>query len=114
MPTAGDYYKRILIDSFSNDGKLVKISKVFFANADSDQTKEMVIMATASEPGGTMYYNRVYDNVFKPMPGQLRRIPEAKTKIESGFEGMKNGKQSHSKFRSEEDILETLKKEWHN
>ncbi len=114
MPTADNYYKRILIDSFSNDGKQVKLGKVFFANADSDQTKELVIMATATEPGGTMYYNRVYDNVLKPMPGQLRRIPEAKTKIESGFEGTKNGKQCHSKFRSEDDVAEALKKEWHN
>jgi hypothetical protein len=110
MPTAGEYYKRILIDTFTDNGKQVRLGKVFFANADTDQVKEMVIMASSTQTGGTAYYNRVYDNVFKPMPGQLRRIPEAKTRVESGFEGTKDGKTSHAACRTEDDIREALKK----
>ena len=114
MPTVGDYYKRILIDTFSDDGKQVRLGRVFFANADSDQVKELVVMATSPQHEGMMYYNRIYDNVVKPMPMKLRRLDEAKTKIESGFEGMKNGKYVNAKFKTEDEIKEALLKTWRN
>lgn len=110
MPTANDYYKRILIDTFTNDGKQVRINQVFFANADTDQAKELVIMASFSQPDGVNYYNRIYDNIFRPMPIHLRRLDEDKTKIESGFEGIKNGKACNAKFKTKYDITESLEK----
>jgi len=110
MPTANEYYKRILVDTFCNDDKPVKINKVFFANADSDATKELVIMASSAQSGGAIYYNRIYDNVVKPMPAKLRRIPDAKTKITGGFDGMtRDGKTGHVEYKTKDDILEALK-----
>ena len=108
MPTANNFYKRILIDTFTNNGKPVRIGPVFFANADSDQAKELVIMANCSQPDGMVYYNRIYDNIFKPMPPKLKRLDEADTKISSGFEGLSNGREVHAKYKTEDQVKEAL------
>lgn len=114
IPTAQDMYKRVLVDTFTNGGKQVKITGVFFANADSDQVKELIITATASQSDkqgtGTLYINRVYDNASRPLPGRLRRLDESATKIESGFEGTLGGKPSKAKYKNEKEITEALKK----
>jgi hypothetical protein len=114
VPTAQDTYKRILIDTISNESHAVKITDVFFANADSDQAKELVIMAQCpektKEANGTVFINRVYDNVTRPLPGKLRRLDDATGKIEGGFEGMKAGKLEKAKCKAQKDVLAALSK----
>ena len=104
----------MLIDTFNNDGKPIKIEKLFFANADSDNVKELVIMATSQQKdaqhNGTLYINRVYDNPPRILPGRLKRLEDATAKIEGGFEGKLNGKPVKAKVKNENEIAAILGK----
>jgi len=113
-PTVKDTYKRMFVDTFNTDDGVLKPGAIFFANADSDQAKELVIMATVQQNTaagrGTRYINRVYNNVAPPLPGRLMRMDDANTGIESGFEGTLNGKPSKAKFKTEKDVRDALSK----
>ncbi len=118
IPTAKDMYKRVFIDTFNNNGLPVKITGAFFANADSDNVKELVVMATSVQKDehatGTRYFNRIYDNVARPLSGRLKKLDPATTKIEDGFEGQEAGKASKAKYKSEKEITDALKKAGYN
>ena len=118
VPTVGDIYKRIIIDTFTVNGKAANIGPVFFANADSDQTKELIIMATCAQKdasgSGTLFMNRVYDNVTRPLPGKLKRLDDASAKIAGGLEGQTGGKPSKAKYKTEKEVIEALKKLGYN
>jgi hypothetical protein len=118
VPNGKDTYKRIIIDTFVNQGYSVKIAATFFANADSDATKELVIIATSAQKDkqatGTLYMNRIYDNTGRLLPGRLKRLDEVSNKIEGGFDGDKDGKPSKAKFKTQKDVAEALKKMGYN
>ena len=92
----------------------MKIAAAFFANADSDNVKELVIVGTSAQndkdASGTQYMARIYDNVTKPLPSRLKKLDAATTKIEGGFEGILAGKPSKAKYKNEKEIVEALKK----
>jgi len=115
MPNGKDTYKRIMIDTFTDAGRQVKIKTAFFANADSDQAKELVILYTSEvksgNTSGTMYSSRIYDNINpKLLPARLKKLDEVARKIESGIEGELNGAPSKAKYKTEEDIVGALGK----
>lgn len=118
IPNGKDTYKRVFIDTFSVDGRQVNITGAFFANADSDQVKELIITATCpqkdNDGSGLLYINRVYDNVTKLLPMRLKRLDEASAKIEGGLEGTRGGKPSKAKYKNEKEITEALKKMGYN
>jgi hypothetical protein len=118
IPNGKDTYKRVFIDTFINGGIPVNIAATFFANADSDQAKELVIIASSSQhdkqASGTLYMNRVYDNIGRLLPTRLKRLDDASAKIEGGFEGTKNGQPSKAKYKSAKDITDALKKLGYN
>jgi hypothetical protein len=114
MPMGKDSYKRMLIDTFSNYGKPVKIENAFFANVDSDNVKELVVLSSSQQKDaqgtGTLYINRAYDNIARPYPGRMRRMDDVCAKIKGGFEGVKDGVASKAKYKSEKEIREVLAK----
>ncbi len=114
VPTTKDVYKRLLIDTIGSGEKPLKITNVFYANADSDNVKELVICATATEKNkqvsGTVYINKVYDNIVRPLPGKMKRLETATAKIEGGVEGTNEGKPSKAKYKTEAEVKEALKK----
>lgn len=116
IPNGKSTYKRTIIDTFFNNGAPVAIKSVFFANADSDQVKELVIMASSTqkdkEGNGTLYINRAYDDPGKLVPGKLKRLDAATMQIEGGFDGQKGGKPSKPKYKTEKEVADALKKLW--
>ncbi len=118
IPNGKDTYKRVTIDTFNNEGTPVKIAATFFANADSDNVKELVIMTTGTlknkEASGIFYTNKVYDNVGRLLPGKLKKLEEINAKIEGGLEGVAAGKPSKAKYKNEKEVAETLKKMGYN
>lgn len=108
-----DMYKRSFIDTFCIDDKAPKITAVFFANADSDGVRELIIQSSLDRKDrtatGKHYCVTAYDNVapFKA-PARIKRIPVS-SELENGFEGMLDGKQSKAKFKTEKEITEALK-----
>ncbi len=114
MPQPGNFYKRVLIDTFLFDGKPPKITGVFYANADSDQTRELFI--TTSRPvkerqrSGVYYQTYVYDNTLpKSFPARLIKLNDIAAKL-SGLEGTENGKPSKAPCKSEKEVTDQLKK----
>ena len=118
VPNGKDTYKRVFIDTFSLGGKQMNINAAFFANADSDETKELVIMATCPQKDaggtGTLYVNRVYDNITRPLPVRLKKLDAVAAKIEGGLEGEKDGKPSKAKYKTQKDVIDALKKMGYN
>ncbi len=115
MPTGTDTYKRVLIDTFSNGEWPARIVATFFANADTDSKKELVVLAASDQKDkqgtGVSYTVKVYDNTFtKTFPGRLRKLEEVNKQLESGFEGTLNGKPSKARYKTEKEVAEALKK----
>jgi len=114
VPNGKDTYKRVFIDTFINEGNPVKITSAFFANVDTDAVKELVVMATSTQKNangtGTLYINKVYDNVTRIVPGKLRKMEEVNSRIEGGFEGDKGGKPSKAKYKTEKEVSDILSK----
>jgi hypothetical protein len=114
VPNGKDTYKRIFIDTFAYDGSPIMVGSAFFANADSDQVKELVITTTClqkdKQASGTMYTTKVYDNVTRLLPGRLKKLDDVNGKLEGGFEGLKDGKPMKAKYKNEKEIAEALKK----
>ena len=118
IPNGQDSYKRVVIDTFVSEGKPAKITATFLANADSDQVKELIIMATATQKGdkgqGTVYMNRVYDNTGRLLPGKLKRLEDPSAKIAGGLDGTIDGKTSKPKYKTEKEVADALKKLGYN
>ncbi len=114
IPNGKDTYKRSFIDTFSYNDQAPKISAVFFASADSDNVKELIIHTTADqkdkEATGKHYFTRAYDNwTTRALPGRLKKVPLSPT-IEVGFEGTLNGKPQKASAKNQKEIAEALKK----
>jgi hypothetical protein len=115
MPAGKGLYKRIFIDTFSNDEKPVTITSAFFANADSDPAKELVILTTTPwrdpQSNGTLYTTHIYDNIpGRPFPARLKSLDDAANKVAGGLDGMSNNKATRPKCKNEKDVREALKK----
>jgi len=112
IPNGNGMYKRSFIDTFCVDDKSPKISGVFFANADADGVRELVIQTTADrkdkEATGKQYATYVYDNVSaRPFPGRLKRV-DIPADLSSSFEGTMNGKPQKAKYKTEKEITDAL------
>lgn len=114
LPNGKDSYRRVFIDTFAYDTKPVKIGSAFFANADSDDVKELIITASCAvkdaSGAGTLYMNRAYDNVGRLLPGKLKRLDDVTARINGGFEGIRNGKPEKAAMKNEKEIGDALKK----
>jgi len=114
IPDANEKYRKVLIDKFQDDNVDTNIESVFFANADKDAEKELIILSTVEHRlqylyEGIEYSVSIYDNFSE------RNIPqEMKTlnlPIVGGFDGYTeaDGK-SKAKYRNAEDVKKKLKK----
>lgn len=113
VPNGSDTYKRILIDTFCVDDMATKVNTVFFANADSDNVKEIVIQTTANRKSkqvvGVQYNTKVYDNVtMRALPGRLRRINEVSEKLENGVDGTVDGKAQKVRLKNQKELTDEL------
>ncbi len=86
VPTDGFSYRQILIDSFSTRGNTAQIEHVFFANADNDDVKELVVMTTydkvQDQQTRKVYWNLVFDNPnFSELPRKLSYLSPVSKKI---------------------------------
>lgn len=113
VPNGKDSYKRIFIDTFGRDDMAPKINAAFFANADTDNIKELVIQTTQArkdnEVTGTQYTTKVYDNItFRALPGRLRRLNDVAEKLENGVDGIVADKPQKPKYKTEKELREAL------
>jgi hypothetical protein len=114
VPNGKDTYKRVLIDTFSNNDRPVKIEAVFYAQADSDAARELVIMTTSTEKNmqltGTTYTTKIYENLRpRVVPARLKKLDDVALRVNGGFEGTEHGKATTAKFKTQQDVTDGLK-----
>jgi len=67
MPKSTDTYEKILIKNFEEEGDTPKIEAVFFANADKDKAKELIVICSWPQRhydvNGVLYGTFIFDNL---------------------------------------------------
>lgn len=113
----GSSYKKILIDEFEDDNVETEILSVFFANADEDSEKELIILTSNTHRlqylyDGTEYTVYFYDNFnSNKIPEKMKSLRNPKLDIfsKNNFEGFLDDSDYISKYKNAEDIKKELK-----
>ena len=109
--------RKILIDYFEDDNVDTKILSVFFANADHDNQKELIILTANTHRleylyDGTEYNVYIYDNIsIKNLPEKFTLLINPKFDVfNQNFEGFQDDKNHKAKFKTADAIKKELKR----
>lgn len=109
--------RKILIDYFEDDNVDTKILSVFFANADNDKQKELIILTANTHRlqylyDGTEYNVYIYDDIsIKNVPEKFTLLSNPKFDVfNHNFEGFQDDKNHKAKFKTADAIKKELKK----
>jgi hypothetical protein len=108
-------YDRYFIDTIDTEGGDPKIETVFFANADKDKQKELLIIASWEQihaaVNGTLYNTRVFDNIGNTKNGKLIKMDKISEKVDGGCDcTWEDGTTKVVKFKTAAAIKSELKK----
>lgn len=116
VPTGNNNYQRVLIDSYGQEGIDADISSVFFANADKDKQRELIVLCTWDQShhygiSGSIYQAYIYDNIdYKKIPSSLKGLKQFDKIFEMESDGTNDsGESSHAKYTSAAAIRKKLK-----
>jgi hypothetical protein len=108
-------YRKVLINKYEDDNVDTEIESVFFANADKDESKELVIISTVTHRlqylyDGTEYSTDIFnDFTLNNIPNELNRLDKLGSKF-SGFEGYVDSKgTTKAKYKTAADVRRKLK-----
>jgi len=109
------HYNKIIIDTIDSEGGDPKIESVFFANADKDLKKELIIISSWEQRhrdvNGTLYETSIYDNILNYDQGKLLLLKNLSRRLSGGCEcDWNDGTHKTSKFKTAADIKEELKR----
>lgn len=121
VPNEQNDYKKVLIYHFEDDNVDTEIQSVFFANADSDPQKELIILSTCYHRlqylyEGTEYNTSVFDDfdTAKP-PKKMTYLSKISTQLDGGFEGfLESNPNSKALFKTASDVRKELKRLGYN
>ena len=121
VPNEQNAYEKVLIYHFEDDNVDTEIQSVFFANADSDPQKELIILSTCYHRlqylyEGTEYNTSVFDNfdTAKP-PKKMTYLSKISAQLDGGFEGfLESNPNSEALFKTASDIKKELKRLGYN
>lgn len=109
--------RKILIDHFEDDNVDTIILSVFFANADNDKQKELIILTANTHRlqylyDGTEYGVYIYDDITnKNIPEKFTLLTNPKFDVfNQNFEGFLDDKNHKAKFKTADAIKRELKK----
>lgn len=112
VPTLAAGYRRLFLDRYEQEGADASIASVFFANADHDPARELVVLCQWPQRhyqvAGTLYQARFYDN---PAAAATRLAPlTALDKLlTSEFDGTNEEGKHTAKYQSAAAIRQKLK-----
>jgi hypothetical protein len=116
VPLVDGQYKRLLIDTYTQEGADAYVETVFFANADKDKQKELIILCSWDQNGhatisGKLFQVYLYDHLnFTKLPESLKVLHHLDKTFKPEFEGKgDDGKKSTAKYKTVEDIRKKLK-----
>ncbi|MBC7846497.1 MAG: hypothetical protein H7Y10_08405 [Flavobacterium sp.] len=116
VPISVNQYKKIAIGSILADGGDPEIISVFFANADKDKNKELIVLSKIDQRhydyGGAFYETYIFDyskakNEFK----YLDKLSELFWGCECGW---REGRKEKAKYKTASEIKAKLKKMGYN
>ena len=114
FPIDSNSYQRVFIDTFENEGGTAEIASIFFANADTDPAREMVILikwpCVHYQIDGNLYETRIFNNVpASSIPRKMVYLKQASKKVSGGFDGYREGENVISKYKTSQEIRARLK-----
>ena len=116
VPISNNNYRKVLIDTISSDGGDPEIISVFFANADKDSTKELVVLCKYPQVhydyGGDFYETFIYDNPTDTTE-RLTYFNELSKKFfgcECNWRKEEKRKPETAKFKTAKDVKAELKR----
>lgn len=106
-------YSKITFGTIDTEGGNPSIETVFFANADNDKAKELIIIASWEQRhydvNGTLYGTYVYDNETIEKAFDLKFLEEISKKLDGGCEcNWSDGTSKKSKFKTASEIKKEL------
>jgi len=109
VPVSAGNYERVLIDTFETEGGDPEIASVFFANADKDSKRELVVLCKWPQHHYQVYGNffntRIYDNIdVKKIPARLTLLKKVSDKVDGGFDGEREGETVHARYTTAKEI----------
>ena len=114
IPISENLYRKILIDSYVEEGAVAEIESVFFSNTDNDKQKELIVLCKWNQDrhaypiSGNLYQVYFYDDL-KKTPKVLTKI-NLDNKFPLEFDGTDDaGKISKAKYTNAEKIKQKLK-----
>jgi hypothetical protein len=110
IPTGVNSYKQVLIDSIYPEGGDPEIVSIFFANADKDRDKELIVICKYEQRhydfSGAMYETFIYDYA-KGETGYLDKLSKKFDGCECSW---REGKTEKAKYKAAADVKAALKK----
>src|SRR5687768_16325559 len=112
IPTSDKNYEKIFIDTIPPDGGNPEIISLFFANADKDKNKELIVLCKYEQRhydyNGEFYETYIFDYLKdKKHINYLSDLSETFWGCECG---LRNGKTKTAKYKTASDVKTRLKK----
>jgi hypothetical protein len=116
LPQDANTYQKILIGTFEPEGGPPTIEAVFFANADRDKPKELIVICSwlqrHYDVSGTLYGTFIFDDL-RPgsSPTELRFLESVSRRVSGDCEcEWRNGKKRISRYKTAASVKVGLKK----
>jgi hypothetical protein len=106
-------YSEVTFGTIDTEGGNPSIETIFFANADSDKAKEIIIIASWEQRhydvNGTLYGTYVFDNQTIEKTFDLKFLEEISKKLDGGCEcNWRDGTNKKSKFKTASEVKKEL------
>jgi hypothetical protein len=107
-------YTKMIIDTIESEGGDPTIESVFFANADNDNSKELIVLVSwpqvHADVSGTLYATYISDDLIKYKAKKLQYLKIISQKLSGGCEcDYKDDKSTKATFKNEVDIKSKLR-----
>jgi hypothetical protein len=117
IPISENIYRKVLIDSFLEEGADAEVESVFFSNADKDKQNELIVLCSwdqnrhAAPISGKLYQVGVYDNVVQNnIPEKLNYLNDFEKIFTVEFDGTNDaGETTKAKYTNAAKIKQKLK-----
>jgi len=106
-------YNKCLIDTIGPEGGDPEIRNVFFANANKDMQKELIILTSWYQHhydfGGTLYGTFIYNNLTDSTQKKLVFMKTMSSQLDGGCDcSFRNGREEKAKFKTAGAIVKKL------
>ncbi len=112
VPAINRTYQKIFIDTILPDGGNPEIISIFFANADTDRNKELIVLCKYEQRhydySGDFYETHIFD--YRKGPGKFQYLSKPSESFWGCECGNRNGKMQKAKFKTANDVKARLKK----